>query len=186
MVNDLEYVRVNKFAQVLHTTAKDNNILKVDRSSIFAARKEVYIIQMQGTNAGQSMFTKVKTVDYKNSIVTISTGLTFSCSSTGNNRCQVATVPNYLKVTMKGRATITAVPWNGQTGGIIVFRSKLQVCLSYSIYTFVVCNTCTQSNCLRAGRCGTKDKSNFSKWNWIPWRRIRNTYEIKRFSRYKA
>ena len=120
-------MKVNKFARVLHTAAKGSSKLKVDRSRIFAARKEVYIIQMKGTNAGESMFAKVQRVDYKNSIVTISAGLTFNCATTGTNRCQVVTVPNYLKVTLKDRATISGASWNGHTGGVLLFRSKLPV-----------------------------------------------------------
>ena len=119
---------MNQFAQVLRTAAKGSNRLRVDRSSIFAARKEVYIIQMKGTNAGESMFAKVQTVDYRNSIVTISAGLTFNCATTGISRCQVVTVPNFLKVTLKDRATISGAPWNGHTGGVLLFRSKLPVC----------------------------------------------------------
>ena len=121
-------MKVNQFAQVLRTAAKGSNRLRVDHSRIFAAGKEVYIIQMSGTDAGESMFAKVQTVDNRNNTVTISAGLTFNCATTGVSRCQVVTVPNFLKVTLKDRATISAEPWNGHTGGVLLFRSKLPVC----------------------------------------------------------
>ena len=82
---------------------------------------------MKGTNAGESMFARVKTVDFKRSFIIINAGLTFDCNSTETNRCQVVTVPHFVNVTLNGRAIISGTHWNGETGGIIVFRSKNMV-----------------------------------------------------------
>ncbi|XP_062506324.1 PE-PGRS family protein PE_PGRS4-like [Corticium candelabrum] len=124
VVNELDTVRINKFAQVLKVTKKGSKKLKVNRVNIFTAGKEVYIIQMKGSNAGESMFARVTTVDFNRSFIIISAGLTFDCSSTESNRCQVVTVPHFVSVTLKDQATISGASWNGETGGIIVFRSK--------------------------------------------------------------
>ena len=82
---------------------------------------------MKGSNAGESMFARVTTVDFNRSFIIISAGLTFDCSSTESNRCQVVTVPHFVSVTLKDQATISGASWNGETGGIIVFRSKNMV-----------------------------------------------------------
>ena len=128
MVNAPDNIKVNKFAQVLKITRKGINKLIVNRTNIFAVGREIYIIQIKGSNAGESMFARVTNVDSDNSVIMISAGLTFNCNSTGASRCQVVTVPHFAFVTLKDRAVISGVPWNGRTGGIIVFRSKKQVC----------------------------------------------------------
>ena len=119
---------MNKFARVLKISIKGSKQITVSSTNIFTAGKEVYIIQMKGSNDSQSMFARVVTVDSKNSTIIINAGLTFHCNSTGSNRCQVVTVPHFENVTLKARATISGGPWNGETGGIIVFRSKQIVC----------------------------------------------------------
>ena len=135
VVHDAQHLKINLFAPVLQTTPKGSANLKVNPIDIFAQEKEVYIIQMKGDNAGQSMFARVTSVDSRKSSITISSGLTFTCSSSGINRCQVVTVPHYTNVTLKSRAVISAAPWNGYTGGIIVLRSQgkvLRHCHSYT------------------------------------------------------
>ncbi|XP_062506885.1 uncharacterized protein LOC134183391 isoform X2 [Corticium candelabrum] len=124
VVNEAETIKVNRYARVLQISTKGSTKIEVSCTEIFTTGKEVYIIQMKGSNDSQSLFARIVYVDHKNSIITINTELTFNCNSTGNNRCQVVTVPHFENVTLKARATITAAPWNGDSGGIIVFRSK--------------------------------------------------------------
>ena len=127
-MNEAEAIKVNKYARVLQDFIKGSTKLKVSCTEIFTTGKEVYIIQMKGSNDSQSMFARVVTIDHKSSIITINEELAFDCNSTGSNRCQAVTVPHFENVTLKARATIYGAPWNGYSGGVIVFRSKQVVC----------------------------------------------------------
>lgn len=88
----------------------------------FAPNQIVFFHQTQGTNAGKWEFARVE--DYSGTTLTLTTALTNSYSSSGNNRAQVRVVPQYNNVTVYSGGTWTAKPWNGYTGGILAVLVK--------------------------------------------------------------
>ncbi|XP_062517402.1 uncharacterized PE-PGRS family protein PE_PGRS36-like [Corticium candelabrum] len=80
------------------------------------------VIQMQGQNAGQYEFTRVQKVT--RSIIYLIHPLVHTYSSSSNARAQIVRVPNYSKFTITGNGKLTALNWNGTSGGIIAIRAR--------------------------------------------------------------
>ena len=105
---------------------KGNNCVSLSNTKVFKVGREVCVIQMKGNNAGSNMFARVVGKD-KNKLA-LNVGLTFNCSTTGSvDRCQVVTVPHFSTVTLKTEATLTGRRWDGNTGGVIIFRANEKV-----------------------------------------------------------
>ena len=85
----------------------------------FVPGDEVLIIQMSGTHAGQYEFATVKEVN--KSSLRLQEGLRNIYVADASSVVQIIRVPHYR--TVSGEGTITAKPWDGQTGGVIVFRA---------------------------------------------------------------
>ncbi|MBS3131731.1 hypothetical protein J4212_04830 [Candidatus Woesearchaeota archaeon] len=113
---------------ILNTTAGSKHI-NVSNTTEFRAGDEILIVQMQnGTQgiAGKYEFNIISQAS-KNAI-----NLTYGLSSsyftslfnTSNaTAAQIVKVPHFTNVTVNSGASITAEPWNGQKGGIIIFRA---------------------------------------------------------------
>lgn len=97
------------------------NIVLSDAND-FAANQEVLIIQMQGTGAGSYEFGRIasktsNTLTLQNKLVNQYTVVG------GNSKAQIVQVPNYGNVTVQAGGILTAHDWDGNTGGIVVFRA---------------------------------------------------------------
>ena len=127
VVDEQETIKVNHYAFVKGTAKESTKALVVSSTKGIQVGREICIMQMKGDNVGQSMFARVTAINTLKSTLSIDVPVLFRCSSEGMDRCQVVTVPHYTNVTLKQAAQIRGGPWNGRTGGVIVFRASEQV-----------------------------------------------------------
>lgn len=103
----------------------------VGSSDEFYLGDEVLFHQTQGSaNVGkweQAVITAMNGTSW-----TLDHSLTNAYSSSGAH-AQVIKVPQYTSVTVQSGGTLTALPWNGSTGGILVFRSDGTVTIDGSV-----------------------------------------------------
>ena len=107
------------------TANAGQNTLSVASSSGFAPGNEVFAIQIQGTGAGWYEFGIIESVG--SGSLTLSGNLANTYTAGGNSKAQVLRVPYYRNVTVQDGGTLTAHAWDGNTGGIVVFRSSQQL-----------------------------------------------------------
>ncbi|GAF67534.1 unnamed protein product, partial [marine sediment metagenome] len=81
---------------------------------------EVFIIQMQGTGAGNYEFGTIAGVE--GTVLTLTEALSNTYTVGGNSKAQVLRVPNYQNVTVQGSGMLTARAWDGSTGGVLALR----------------------------------------------------------------
>lgn len=93
----------------------------------FAAGQVIYIIQMQGTNAGQWERNTIN--GYTAGTITTATPLL----GTYTSGAQVIVVPRYTSITINSGVTWTAKPWNGTTGGLLVYLANSTVTVTGNI-----------------------------------------------------
>lgn len=121
VVNDYTYLTGNESSGV--------TILTVNDASAFSAGDEILIHQTQDStngNAGKYEFVDIQSVSGND--ITLESGLLNDYYSGTFNALaaqvtQVVRVPNYTDVTIQSGGSVTALPWNGFRGGIVVFRS---------------------------------------------------------------
>ncbi|HVD98869.1 MAG TPA: T9SS type A sorting domain-containing protein [Cytophagaceae bacterium] len=112
---------INSVATAISGSNAVGTTINVTSTAGFAVGDLILIIQMDGTNAG--------TYDERTITSLTLTSFTFSgstsavYSSSGANRAQVIRVPQYTTVTVNSGATLTAPPWNGATGGVLIFAA---------------------------------------------------------------
>ncbi len=97
----------------------------------FAANQIVLFHQTQGTNTGLWEFARVES--YLGTTLTLTTALTNSYSSAGNDHAQVRVVPQYNNVTVNSGVTWAAKAWDGSTGGILAFLANGTVTINGTI-----------------------------------------------------
>lgn len=132
---------VNLYTNV---TAIAGPVVTVGSAAGFAACDRVMIIQMKGAtinttnnasfgqitaygNAGNYEFATVASI--AGNQITLSTPLALTYTTTG--AVQLIRVPSYTNPTVTG--TLTCAPWNGITGGVLVFESTGPVTLNANI-----------------------------------------------------
>ena len=92
-------------------------------ASGFSAGQEVLVIQMRGSGAGIYETAMIASVSSGTTLV-LQSPLNNAYSSSGINRAQVVWVPHYQNITILTGATLTAHAWDGNTGGILVFKAS--------------------------------------------------------------
>ena len=100
-------------------SAGQQDLTVVDESS-FSVGKEVLVIQMQGTGAGQYEFNTISAVN--GNTLTLQSGLENTYTVDADSKVQVIGVPHWRNVTIQSGSTFTVVDWDGTRGGIAVFR----------------------------------------------------------------
>ncbi len=85
-----------------------------------AAGQEVMIIQMQGTGAGLYEFGTIQNVG--SGSVTLTANLANAYTVGGGATAQLLRVWHYQNLTVQSGGVVTAHPWDGNSGGIVVFR----------------------------------------------------------------
>ena len=98
--------------------AAKSTTLAATKITGFASGQRVIVHQSMGTNAGRWEEATVSSVG--TAALTLTKALTYSYSSSGNNRAQVVAAPMYKSVTVSG-GTLTAPTWDGSTGGVMAF-----------------------------------------------------------------
>lgn len=91
----------------------------------------VFLHQTRGASAGAYEFATVDAVG--STTLTMTYALTITLSSDGDNRGQVVVVPRYTSVTFLPAGGVSAPPWDGQKGGIVVFKATGPVLIDGSL-----------------------------------------------------
>lgn len=99
----------------------------------FNSGDEILIIQMLGTNAGRFETATISGAP-AGSTINLSAGLKYAypAHSAGTNVTQVIAVPNYSSLTINSGGYLTAHGFNGETGGVLFFRSSGNVTINYN------------------------------------------------------
>jgi hypothetical protein len=82
---------------------------------------EVLLIQSRGVNAGNFAFAHIQLASNQ---AKMDLGLPFKCSMEGGDRCQIVRVPQFKSVSVQSGNKLVAKPWDGERGGILVFRAQ--------------------------------------------------------------
>jgi len=88
----------------------------------FNANQEILIHQTQGTGAGNYEFAVIANID--SGVLTLKKSIANTYTSGGNSHAQVIRVNHYTDVTVQNGGIVSAPAWNGNTGGILVFRAS--------------------------------------------------------------
>lgn len=94
--------------------------LTIDNASSFLVGQEVLVIQIQGNEAGSYEFGEIAMII--GNTITLQYNLINSYEIGGNSKTQVLRVPHYRDVIVQSGGVLTAHSWDGNTGGIVVFR----------------------------------------------------------------
>lgn len=131
---------INSYAAV---TAINYNVLTVTSTSGFAVGDKVLIIRMKGAQVNQTNtaaygdtvnMNETGRYTFSNIIALTANSITLSpfCDIFGNpNFLQVVTVPQYNNPVVT--ATLGCQPWNGATGGILIFETPNTLTLNADI-----------------------------------------------------
>jgi parallel beta-helix repeat protein len=103
------------------------NILYVSDESPFSIGDEIIIITMQDPNTNlsenQTGYYEIhKISSIRTNEIVLERSLSNDFDATGNIKHQAVKIPNYQNVTVDG--TLTCPAWDGQIGGILIFRAN--------------------------------------------------------------
>ncbi|MDZ4217082.1 MAG: LamG-like jellyroll fold domain-containing protein, partial [Candidatus Gracilibacteria bacterium] len=129
---------VNDYAYITSTSVPSGSVaFNVNSASGFFLEDEILIIQMQhSTNAGAYEFASISAIN--GTQITVSGGLTNNYySGTFNTNpavaAQIVRVPQYTTVTVPVGTSIVATAWDGQKGGVVIFRATGDVTVGGAI-----------------------------------------------------
>ncbi len=106
--------------------------ITVNSAASFTVGDEIIIIQMLGTGAGAY---ETRTITSKTATtISFTGGLANSYPSyaAGTSVTQVIRVPQYTTVTLNSGGFLTVSPFDGQTGGVMFFRSSGGITINYN------------------------------------------------------
>ena len=92
----------------------------------FNINDEVLVIQMTDPNTGKYEMHKILSIGAND--ITLDTNITNTYTVGGNSKAQVIKIPQYNNVNVNG--ILTAHPWDGSTGGIVLFRASGEINVS--------------------------------------------------------
>lgn len=136
---------VNQFSSVLDIEILDGkSIVTIDDTNGFSSCEKVLIIQMKGAeidfieqftfgqitsinNAGNYEFALIQEIDGNK--ITFSDSLKRGYSP--DHLVQIVSIPKFQSAQVDG--LLTTVPWNGKTGGILIFEVEEKLILNYDI-----------------------------------------------------
>lgn len=130
---------VNTYTHLLANAAVDTSTLQVASTSGFAIGDEILIVQCQSFNTENLTheFAVIQAIPDGNTIeVESPLGLGFSSgtfNAAASSAAQVVRVPHFTDVTVPAGLSIAAPAWNGNSGGIVVFRASGTVTVAGSI-----------------------------------------------------
>jgi uncharacterized repeat protein (TIGR01451 family) len=113
---------INFYAAFTSSATSGATTLSVSSTSRFTANREILIHQTQGTNAGSYEFATIAGIG--SNVFTLTKPISNTYSVGGNSHAQIVNVPRYTVVTVQNGAVMTALPWDGSKGGIVVFRAR--------------------------------------------------------------
>ncbi|MBN2015545.1 DUF4215 domain-containing protein [Candidatus Dojkabacteria bacterium] len=117
------YPETNLYTHITSDYPVGTTSMTVGDATGFSTGDEILIIQMKGTNAGESEFKK--NVIVAGNTILWAGGTTYAYSGSGTNRCQVIRVPQYTNVTVQSGGVMTTPLYDDGTGrgGVLVFRA---------------------------------------------------------------
>jgi len=86
----------------------------------FAAAQKILIIQMRGTGVGAWEENEISS--YTAGTITTVNALTNTYTDSGASQAQVIVIPEYTSITIDSGKTWSAKAWDGDVGGILVFK----------------------------------------------------------------
>ncbi|MBM75838.1 MAG: hypothetical protein CMK59_10595 [Proteobacteria bacterium] len=118
-LNSGSSIVINSYTPLTSNADSGEQNIALGDSDLFAVGDEILIIQMQGpATAGTYEFNHVQ--NSENDTLTLLKPLTESYVA--SDGVQIVRVPNYEDLTITGGTTVTALEWDGSTGGIVAFR----------------------------------------------------------------
>jgi hypothetical protein len=132
-------VVVNSYAYLTTNFQAGVDTITVDNAAAFGLDDEILIIQMQrgtSSNVGKYEFNRVKAVAGNDIVLKMPLKNRYysgTFSAENSYSAQVVRIPQYTSVTVNNGASITALSWNGQTGGIVAFRANGTVTVNGAI-----------------------------------------------------
>jgi hypothetical protein len=102
------------------TASVGQQSITLSNATDFQIGYEVLIIQIQGAGAGAYEFAAI--TNKTGNTLTLSKALGNTYTTGGNSKAQVIRVPHYQDVTVQSGGILTAQVWDGNTGGILIFR----------------------------------------------------------------
>ncbi len=112
---------INAAVKVTGDALPGDTSLAVTDTTGLELDQEILIIQVQGTGAGTYEVGRIAGLTAGS--VSLATPLVHGYSSS-DLVANVVTVPNFTSVTVPGGTSIVAPSWDGQTGGVLVFRAS--------------------------------------------------------------
>ena len=127
LVVDQPGLVVNHYTALTNNALADSTTITVADAGGFSTGDQVMVIQMQhNTQAGNYELKMVESVT--GNTITVIAGLTHNyhqdTATTNASRAQVVKVPRYNTVTITPGSSLSAQPWNGSTGGILVLDAS--------------------------------------------------------------
>lgn len=107
---------------VVSTANSGQATITISDTTGFNTGQEVFISQMQGAGAGNYEFGTIASIT--GNTLTLNQNLTNTFLVGGNNKAQVLRVMQYNNVIIQTGGILTAHAWDGNTGGIVVFRAQ--------------------------------------------------------------
>ncbi|MCD4666718.1 hypothetical protein K8R47_02825 [archaeon] len=130
---------INDDTYLIGDETSGNSIINVANAADFSEDDEILIIQIQGASEEIAGTYEFKTIDSINANqITLTSNLQNNYYSGVFNSAnpkvtQMIRVPQYTDVTINAGRSIFASSWNGQTGGIVVFRATGTVTVNGNI-----------------------------------------------------
>ena len=95
-------------------------LINVPSTTGFSVGQEILIIQTRGIDAGKYEFGWIQSVI--GTTIQLEQPLQNAYTVGGTSKAQILRIPHYRNVTIQNGGTLAASAWNGNSGGIIVFR----------------------------------------------------------------
>jgi len=120
-VNNITEYMDDRKAAVTQRCNAGSDVVHVSDTTLFDISQEILIIQMTGTGAGQWETKYIQSVVPGQ--ITLTENLQNTYYADGNSRAQVIVIYHFGETAVLNGGKITCDPWNGSTGGIVIFRS---------------------------------------------------------------
>ncbi|MEZ4390038.1 MAG: hypothetical protein R3A48_02990 [Polyangiales bacterium] len=91
---------------------------------VFLPGQRVMLHQTQGPEGVAGRYELRRVAAVQGALLTLDAPLSNAYVSAGNSRAQILVVPEYSRVTVTARGTLTAPPWDGRAGGVLAVWSR--------------------------------------------------------------
>jgi len=115
------YINTNR-STLSSSVASGQPNITVSNVSGFNTGDEVLIIQIKEPSAGNYEYGRISSIN--GNTLTLEAGLLHTYTVGDNSRAQVIQVPHYYNVTVQSGGSLRAPDWDGNTGGILIFRAS--------------------------------------------------------------